>query len=131
MTEQLQFTGTRSRLFDELDRGNMEDLRHLEVVEDYGEFGEDEDGNSLAYFQWDGGGRKLLRYQADQSLFLAQLSEIHGADGPEEERDWYQVESAQQAEWINRNLNGHRLTMDYQGPKIWTQEGSIYWRDRD
>ena len=129
MTEKVAFTGQVSKLFKEFEEGNFENLKHLEIIEEYGEFGQSEDGESLAYFLWDGGHRKLARYDEDGSLFLVQTSEIHNPDGVDEERDWFQVESQEQAESINGHLNGHRLSLNYKGPKIWTQDGKVHYRE--
>ncbi len=129
MVEKVEFTGQVSKLFEEFDEGNFENLKHLKIIKEYGEFGQSESGESLAYFLWDGGDRKLAEYEEDGSLFLVQTSEIHRTEDVDEERDWYQVESKEQAEWINSHLNGHRLSLNYHGPKIWTQEGTIHYRE--
>lgn len=123
-----KFEGQVSSLFDDFEKGDFENLKHLEILEDYGMAGHGEDGRVIAYFQWDGGGRKLAKYQEDGSLFLIQDSEVQEDDGIESERDWYQVESEDHAAWINKNLNGNQLALHYEGPKVWTHENGIHFR---
>ncbi len=127
MTDFLNYTGTPSVLFDELERGDFEALKHLEIVADYGAYGKDEEGNEVVLFQWQDGGRKLVRAK-DGSLFLIQTSVVYGEDSPEEERDWYQVESEKQAEWLNAHVDGQKLAYRFKGPKIWSGEGRIHYR---
>lgn len=126
MEDYLIFHGTPSVLFEQLEAGNEEGVRHLEIVREYGSHQKLEDGTELPLFQWEDGYRKLGR-ATDGSLFLIQTSVIYQEEMEEEERDWYQVDSEEQAEWLNRHIDGQKLAYHYNGPKIWTAEGVIHF----
>ncbi|MDD7593734.1 MAG: hypothetical protein PUJ57_05855 [Peptoniphilaceae bacterium] len=121
------FSGTPSVLFDDLEKGDFDSLKHLEILEDYGAYGTAETGEPIPLFQWQDGGRKLARHEADGALFLIQTSVVFGEEEPEEERDWYQVNSAAHAEWLNAHADGPTLAYHYRGPKIWSASGAIHY----
>lgn len=123
------FNGEVSQLLEALRRGNTEDLKHLEIVKEYGDFGQRSDGSRVAFFQWEAGNRKLVRYSRDGSLFLAQTSEVNENEEYHQDRDWFQVESEAHAEAINANLDGHQLSFRYRGPHIWTSDEKILFHD--
>lgn len=127
-TDKIEFKGRTSAIFDRLEKGDYEALKHLEIIEDYGSHAEWEDGSLHPLFQWDEGGRKLARYDEDASLFLVQTSVVMNFENDDEERDWYQVESKEQADYINKHLDGQALSYHYKGPKVWTADGKVLFK---
>lgn len=129
MKDYAKFDGIPGALFDHLDAGDFDALKTLEVVESYGDFSKHaETGEPLALFMWEDGGRQLLRFPEDGSLFLSQISELHEFEDAEIIRDWFRVEDAAQAEWLNTHFNGLDLTMKYDAPRIWTSDEGFRWR---
>ena len=52
MEDYLTFHGMPSVLFEQLEAGNEEGVRHLEIVREYGSHQKLEDGTELPLFQW-------------------------------------------------------------------------------
>ncbi len=125
MQEQMYYNGEVSKLFDALKKGDQEAIRHLTIVEDYGSHHTTADGQELPLFQWEDGGRKLARYEEDRTLFLVQTSVVYEEEDSSEDRDWFQVASREQAEWLNEHLDGHKLAYEYKAPHAWSAEGKI------
>lgn len=122
------YEGPASKIFDRFEDGDFEAIKELKIIKDYGSHERWEDGELHPLFQWDAGGRKLARYEEDGSLFLVQTSVVINFEDDDEERDWFQVESEDQAEKINKCLDGQALYYHYKGPKIWTVEGKVLFK---
>ena len=123
------FEGTPGVLFQHLEEGNTKPLRELEIIQDYGAYATHaETGEEIPLFQWEGGGRKLARDPQDGAYYLIQTSEIYEFEEANITRDWFQLDSAEQAEWLNTHLTGQQLSYQYDGPHIWTSDEGLRFR---
>lgn len=80
---------------------------HLSLVADYGDMCE---GHCL--HTWDEGGRTLLRCNECGGYLLRQVSEFHGR-GDSLYEDYFPVDSPEQAEELNRTLDGWQIEREF------------------
>lgn len=95
-----------------LEKVNNGDI-DLEVVEDFGEAYQDENGEIVHFFHtWDDGNRELVRCKKCGALLLRQWSEFHGIEDAYY-TDLFPVKSREEALVFNKEFSGWAIEKEY------------------
>ena len=95
----------------------------FELVEAYGD-------SAYGHYlhTWDDGGRSLFRCRNCGGYVLAQKSEYHGlSDDDSYYRDYFPVDSPQEADELNRKYNGFEIENRFPEKYIMWTNGELSW----
>ncbi len=108
-------------------RDPVEAWKHIyEDQERVVDYGDNAYGHPL--YSWDNGGRALLYCKVCGGYVLLQKSVYYGYDNDDRYcRDYFPVESPQEADELNRKYNGINIELNYPDRYLIRTNTKIYW----